>query len=196
MALIGASSASATSTALCTSDAALVCAAGNIYTGHIEATAVNPELLSDLVNVRCEKSVILGNALGLGSAADGKQQLTHLELLDFTGSCQAVPPISVCTVATVKIGLVDLLKTGVNTGTVTSLGSEVRVVCTGVIDCTFGGEPKGSAVGASLPLGSTSLGTITVNKAVLQGKGLLCPEQGLWDAKYTIQLPHEIFITE
>jgi hypothetical protein len=195
MALIGASSASATSTALCTSDAALVCAAGNIYTGHIEGTASNPELLSDLANVTCEKSVILGNALTLGSAADGKQQLTHLELIDFTGNCKTQLGV-VCTVTTVKLGLVDLLKTGVNVGTVTSLGSEVRVVCGSVIDCTFGGEPKGSAVGATLPLGASSLGTITVTKAVLQGKGLLCPEQGLWDAKYTIQLPHEIFITE
>jgi hypothetical protein len=196
MAFIGASSASATSTALCTSDAAAVCAAGNIYTGHIEGLAVEPELLSSLGDVSCLHSVILGNALGLGTGPNGKAQLTHLELIDFTGHCEILVTKVACTVTTITLGLADLLKTGVNTGTVTSLGNEVRVVCLGVINCTFGGEPTGTAVGATLPLSSSSLGTITVLNAPLKGTGPLCPEVGKWDAKYTITLPHELFITE
>lgn len=195
MALLAASTASATSTALCTSDALLVCDSNHIYTGHVEGLAVNPELLSNLATVTCEHSVVLGNALGLASGSDGKSQLTHLELIHFTGKCQTDLGVS-CKVSTVALGLLDLLKTGVNTGTVTSLGSKVRVLCLGVIDCTFGGEPKGSAVGATLPLSSGSLGTITMSQAALTMSGVLCPENALWDAKYTITLPHELFITE
>ncbi|MDX6602508.1 MAG: hypothetical protein QOF13_1710 [Solirubrobacterales bacterium] len=193
MAFIGASSASAQETALCTSDVALVCASP--YTGHIEGVATSaPRLLSNLANVTCENSVILGNALGLASASNGTAQLTHIELIDFTGNCKTELGVS-CTVTTITLGLADLLKTGSNQGTLTSLGNEVRVVCLGVINCTFGGEPSGSAVGASLPLSSSSLGTITVFEAPLTGKGSLCPAVGKWDANYAITLPHELFIT-
>jgi hypothetical protein len=193
--LVNASSAFATNTALCTTHAALACPAGDKYTGHIEGLAIKPELLSNLADVVCDHSVILGNALGLGSAPDGKSQLTHLELIDFTGNCKTLLGVP-CTVTTITIGLVDLLKTGFNSGVVTSLGSKVKVVCGFVLNCTFGGEPQGQAVGSSLPLNTESLGTITVGKAPLTGEGPLCPEQGKWDAKYTIQLPHQVFITE
>lgn len=193
MAFIGASSASATSTALCTSDASLVCAAGNVYTGHIEGLAVNPELLSSITNVTCEHSVILGNALGL---VTGGSQVTHLELIDFTGNCKTSSGTA-CTVTTTALGLVDLLKTAPNLGTATSLNSKVKVVCGFFINCTFGGTPELHVVGSTLPLNTTSsLGALTANKASLSREGGICPSTSEWDAKYTIQLPHELFVTE
>jgi hypothetical protein len=192
MAFIGASSASAQATALCTSDASLVCVSP--YTGHIEGVASTPRLLTNLTNITCENSVILGNALGLASASNGTAQLTHIELIDFTGNCKTELGNG-CTFTTTALGLADLLKTGPNEGTLTSLGNEVRMVCVGVINCTLGGEPTGAAVGASLPLSTSSLGTITVSEAPLTGKGPLCPEVAKWDANYAITLPHELFIT-
>lgn len=194
MAFVVPSSTLAQSTALCTSDASLICAAENIYTGHIEGTASNPRLLSDLANVTCESSVILGNALGLGSAPDGSKQLTHIELIDFTGNCKTELGVK-CTFTAAILGLADLLKSGPNEGTWTSLGNEIAVVCTGVMNCTFGGEPAGAVTGAALPLSTSSLGKILIASAPFMGKGILCPKQGLWDAQYTIQLPHEIFVT-
>jgi hypothetical protein len=194
MAFLGVSSASATDTVLCTVDTEEPCT-NNPYTGHIEGLAVNPELLSNLANVTCGHSIILGNALGLGSGPNGKSQLTHLELIDFTGNCHTTfPEVVSCTVTTIALGLVDLLKTAPNLGLVTSLNNKVRVTCGFLINCTFGGEPTGHALGSTLPLGSTSLGSIVVNEAVLTGEGPLCPEVGKWDAKYTIQLPHALFI--
>jgi hypothetical protein len=192
---VGATSPSppAENTTLCTTDLSEICPTGNIYTGHVEALAVKPELLSNLANVSCEHSVILGNALGLGSAPDEKGQLTHIELIDFTGNCKTDLGVS-CTVTTISLGLADLSMTEANEGLLVSLGNEVKVVCKGVINCTFGGEPHGEVIGASLPLGTSSLASVTFSKASLAGSGLLCPEVVLWDAKYTIQLPHEVFV--
>ncbi|MDX6602944.1 MAG: hypothetical protein QOF13_2146, partial [Solirubrobacterales bacterium] len=44
------------------------------------------------------------------------------------------------------------------------------------------------------PLGASSLATVTFSEAALEGTGTLCPAVGKWDAKYTIQLPHEVFV--
>jgi hypothetical protein len=100
--------------------------------------------------VTCNHSVILGTALEPGSAPDGESQLTHLELIDFSGECKTASGLS-CTVTTVALGLVDLLKTAPNEGLATSLGSKVKVVCGFVLNCTFGGEIDGQAGGRAYP---------------------------------------------
>jgi hypothetical protein len=183
----------ATNTALCKEAGVLVCPVNQIYTGHIEGLAKNPTLLGKFIGftgtVTCEHSLILGNALGLANP-----QITHLELLDFTGNCKSTFG-GTCEVKATKLGLVKLLKTGPNLGTATSENNEVFVKCGGfpTINCTFGGSPVLHAVGTS-----AKAAELTATKAVLTGTGSNCPEgnKGEWDALYEVILPKPLYITE
>jgi hypothetical protein len=186
MAFVGASSAVAGSTALCATHED---PCTTPYTGHIEGLAENPELLSTLANVKCEHSVILGNALGL---VENGPQVTHLELLDFTGDCLTELKEK-CTVTAVKLGLLLLLRTALNKGELEAHDTEVNVHCGLVINCTYGGLPVTKEVEGSV---SGGLGTITAKEVVLtKTGGLLCPKTSKWDAKYTIVLPDPVYIT-
>lgn len=79
MALVGASSAMANGPTVLCKVHEEPCAAANIYTGHFEGLAKNPEVLSPIANIKCNHSVILGNALGLAAP-----QVTHLELVSIS----------------------------------------------------------------------------------------------------------------
>jgi hypothetical protein len=189
MAFVGASSASATNTALCTANE-LVCATGNVYTGHVEALSLSPVLLSSVGNVECEHSVILGNALGLANPL-----VIHLELIDFTGNCHL--GITGCTVVTKALGLLLLLKTGHNVATksLESHGNNVLVNCAGVLHCVYGGLFSVTALGYNDA--TEELAIVHTEKVSLpKVSGLLCPEEGTWDALYKILLPHKIYIAE
>jgi hypothetical protein len=116
------------STSLCTEENN-PCPAARVYTGHIEAFSKNAVLLGKFfgftASLSCGESTILGNALGLANL-----QVTHLELLDFTGCTSTIG--EKCTVTVSELGLVDLLRTAANLGTSTSLNSKVHVVCAGI----------------------------------------------------------------
>jgi hypothetical protein len=193
MALMGASSAMATSTVLCKVNE-LKCPAGSEITGHIEATATNPVLLNSVTNVTCKKSTILGNALGLANPLVG-----HLELVDFTEDCLTEGKTA-CTVTATELGLLLLLKTGPNHGNLIVHNTQVNVKCGFIINCTYSLPLTTEllVLGSKTPLNTTtSLALIHATEEVLNNSGGgFCPETSKWDALYSVQLPHEVFIAE
>jgi hypothetical protein len=195
MAFVGASSAMAESTALCTANE-LPCQSANIYTGHVEATATNPTLKTNVATITCESSTILGNALGLGNPL-----IIHLELLDLIGSCKTAGGTACEFETLTPLGLLSVLKK-LNTmeGTVSFENTWVLVKCGFLIHCEYGGTfTVGTALSSTTPLTTTSLALIhasatTGKKETLAFEG--CPNESVWTALYTIQLPHQIFISE
>jgi hypothetical protein len=198
MAFVGSGSAMAnTSTALC-KVASNPCPAASIYPEgtRIEGLAENPTLLGKFfkidVSIVCEHSVVSGTistAGGLGSPLNGV-----IENLAFTGNCKDSSG-GTCGVAT-NLGTLDLLRTGANVGTATSLGNEAAVVCKGgliTVECVFSGEPKLAAVGTT-----EKAAELTASKAVLVAvSGPKCPDEPRWDALYKIVAPTtSIFINE
>jgi hypothetical protein len=187
MATVGVSSATATSTILCKVNQ-LVCPAADEYTGHFEMLATNPTLLSSVGDLVCERSTILGNALSLASPLVG-----HLELIDFTGNCHI--GLTSCTITTKALGLVLLLKTGPNVGSLESHGNNVLLNCAGILHCVYGGLFSTTALGYNDA--TEELATVHTNEVSLpKVSGLLCPERGNWDALYKVLLPHKIYISE
>jgi hypothetical protein len=196
MTLLGVSSASATSTALCSIDATLVCAAGNIYTGHIEAVATNLQIKSSVGNVHCEHATFLGNALGLANPL-----LLHIELSSFI-NCLDLTFGTGCTITAEELGLWVVLKTAPNLAEAKLNSIKVRLNCPSLgLNCVYT-KPATALhiVGSTLPLvsgGTTSLAKITATEVSLENTGGgFCPATSKWTATYFIQLPHEIFIAE
>jgi hypothetical protein len=194
LALLGASSAMAnTSTSLC-KVSTNPCPAASLYASGtlVEGLATKPVLLGTFLGitgtVECEHSVVSGKT----NAALGNPLVGTINSITFTGNCHSTFGGS-CTVTTAKTGTLDLLRTGSNVGTATSLGNEVKVSCSGFpsIECTFGGEPQLSVVGSPTK-------TLTATNAKLVAvKGSACPANPQWDAKYSIIQPTgSVFINE
>jgi len=201
MALVGAGSAMAnTPTALCKENknpcpAAALYPAGTL----IEGLATNPILLGTFFGltgtVECEHSVVSGKTEAARSGKEKEKNLPlvgKIEKITFTGNCHSTFG-GTCTVTTVKMGKLDLLRLSANLATATSLGNEVKVSCNGfpTIECIFGGEPQ-------LHVEGSPAKTLTATKAALKAvSGSACPTNPQWDAKYTIINPAgSIFITE
>lgn len=186
-AFVGTSSATAGPTVLCKKSEA-PCEAANIYTGHFEAVAENPTFLTTSGDVSCDESVLLGNALGLGSPL-----LIHLELLTFSGDCLLDESTTACEVVATGLGLLLLLRTAANLGFVQS-HAKVLVNCPGAaIHCPYGGLPLFHAAGSP---NKETLATITANEVLLEhGESLFCPEETKFDAEYKVQLPDPIVIS-
>jgi hypothetical protein len=183
MAFVGTASALAEgSTAACRANET-PCSAENLYTGHAEGAATNVILLTNLTNVACSESHILGNILGLSNPAIG-----HLELFTFT-SCKTSSGTP-CTVKTISLGLIEVLRTGENLGIGTSNGgTEERVTCGFIIDCVYGGKPTLHIEGGEHP-------TLEANGSLLLGTGgSVCPEQAELDALYELVLPETLYIS-
>lgn len=187
LALIGPSTAAAGQTALCEKSEA-PCAAANIYTGHFEAVAENPTFLTTSGDITCDQSVLLGNALGLGSPL-----LIHLELLTFSGDCLLNESTTECEVVATGLGLLLLLRTVANLGFVQS-HAKVLVNCPNAsLHCPYGGLPLFHAEGS--PNGA-ALAAITADEVLLEhGESLFCPEETKFDAEYEVQLPDPIVIS-
>jgi hypothetical protein len=188
MAFVGASSAMANEeTALCDEHTSLTCGAGHVVTGHIEAKATHALLKTSFGNVLCTGSHLLANALGLA-----KPQVSHVELFSFTG-CKELTFNTGCTVTTVKLGLLLLLKTALNLGTLESHDNEVLVSCTSIgLHCIYGGLPVVHAEGTTA---TTMLPKITATEAVLTSTGGgFCPASSKWTATYSITLPDLLYI--
>lgn len=193
MAFVGVGSAMATgSTALC-KVSTNPCPAASLYPAGtlVEGLAVSPKLLGTFAGftgtVECEHSVVAGKT----SSALANPLKGTITSISFTGNCHSTFGGS-CEVTTVKTGELDLLRTGANVGTATSLGNEVHVKCGGfpTVECTFGGEPALSATGSPTK-------TLVAKEAVLSGTGSACPGSPRWDATYSLISPTgEIFITE
>lgn len=187
VAAVGVSSASAGNTALCDEHVELACPAGHVITGHIEGTANEALLLTSLLNVECNNSALLGNALGLASP-----QVTHVESFTFS-ECVRTDNGKACEATATALGTLLTLKTGLNLGTVEAHGTNVLVKCGTFLHCVYGGLPKLHATGSE----GGSLGVIETTESTVLTKisGFLCPSTSSWDAEYVIALPDEGYIT-
>lgn len=190
MAFIGASSASATSTVLC-SENVLVCpAAKKIEHATVTGLSTNALLLTNVANVKCTHSVISGTVLLLASPLVG-----HISLIDFTGCTESIFG-SKCTVTTNNAGLLNLLKTAPNTGTLSAEGAEALVNCSTIgLHCVYGNPTTSLSVKGSEGTGLASITATGVALPKLKG-GLFCPETSFWDATYTVTTPDPVYIAE
>jgi hypothetical protein len=188
MAFVGASSAMAESTVLC-STTENPCASHALTNTHVEGkTAVGADttLVAGSLTVLCTEtggvpaSIILGEVLTLAAPLIG-----HFSLIDFNNCKRGT---EACEVNTIKLGLLELLRNGGDSGTAKSSGSEVLVKCGSFIHCVYGGTPSLTAAGGAP-------GTITATNAVLTVvSGFFCPEESKWTATYTIALPNPVHI--
>jgi hypothetical protein len=180
MAFVGATSAMAESTQLCSVDTlGAACPAGSAVTS-IHATAEAneakkipaPELLTSISNVKCEKILETATALALGAP-----QIFHVTLLDYI-NCT-------CTVTPETLGLIEVLKEGNELATVKGVGFVIKVECSG-FTCWYG-----SATGHGLgPLVTGDNGHVTFTEAVANKvKGLFCPSESKLDALFINSTP-------
>jgi len=174
MALIGAASATAGNTAMCSTNngGELTCPAEKQVTS-FHAVALNSSFLSTVGTVTCKEALAEGSILGLAAP-----QISHLTKFNWTG-CTG-PGGILCTVTTTKLGLILFLKTAANLGTVVYDNLVFRIVCAPLIDCEY--TPVGAThlLGSTLPLlGGESNGGFGGTKVTLADAGLMdapCPE--------------------
>lgn len=209
MALVGASSALAESTALCKVNEN-PCALANQYPAgtiieaqllhQTESSAenlknVSPSLLlgPNLVEeVRCWESSASGETTtGLATPLEGK--LTGLSF----GHCFHKTGVG-CTVTVNQLGTLTLLKTGANLGEAKVNGVLVTVVCgvsPVVLECVYKTEALPMAAKGTGPLGEVAELTADHAKLTKEGIGISCPSEGFFDAKYEIVEPAAGYIT-
>jgi hypothetical protein len=187
MAFLGASSASAGTTALCKKHEN-PCAAANIYTGHIEAVAEGPQLLTNATTIQCKKALFLGFALGLANPLT-----IHVEKFEFFDDCLTTEG-NACEFKTLELGLALLLRTAANLGTLTLHDTKVLVSCPQeFIHCVYGGLPVFHMEGSPT---KESLATILSNEVLWEhGESLFCPMESKLDATFKVTLPDPIVIS-
>lgn len=177
-AFIGPPSASATWTVLCKTSEPLACPAANeIVLKKVHFVALDGKLLSSLGTILCEEALIVAETLHLA-----KPLLIHpSELVYKVCSLGSTS----CEVKTTHLGLLHLLKIGVDIGELLDLeegGSftRVSVVCGKLVNCEYEGQGLvGEAVG-----GNPS--TVTYKESVVNkvAGGFLCPETSKLDAVF------------
>jgi hypothetical protein len=175
MAFLGASSAMAGNTQLCSADES-PCAAGNVI-AHVHeqtATGAPATLLSSLGNITCT-ALFLGLTLGSGAPLVIHGNFTYTGCLRNGSSC-TVTEVSTST-------LLNVLRTESEKATLTGSG-EVNVHCGLFINCTYDGEGlEGSAQGALLAGGTQEW---VINGATVHHVGGgICPETGKLDIRMT-----------
>lgn len=187
VAIIGASSAAAETTALCKKHEN-PCAAANIYVGHFDAVAANPVFLTSLTNITCKKAHLLGYALGLGNPLT-----IHLEAFNFAEDCLTTAGDE-CVVNPIELGLALLLRTGSNLGSLQLHDTKVLVSCpASFIHCVYGGLPVFHVIGSP---NKEALASVHANEVPLEhGEGFFCPEETKLDALYKVVLPDPIVIS-
>ena len=197
MAFIGASTASATTTALCKVNEDPCNVANQLDEVHAVNVGTLPQLLSSLPTVLC-LSVLAQAAVDKGLLGNP----LHLQAtLSFTG-CGTNAAHSNCTVTVLEQPALNLLKTAANKGTITADPAKQGVVelkCTliGVtVDCDYsGGELTFPVTGAT----GTNKGQIVANATpakltkALGGFGFVCPENSTLDG--TLESLTNVFIS-
>jgi hypothetical protein len=187
MAFVGAGSAMAESTALCSSDpgtgATAVCPSGNLLT-HVHEETLSGAKAKLLSSITVECSVLL---LGdtLSSLANPLVIHAHLTYNE-CGSC-AVEETS-------ADALVTVLKLGHETSDVT-IDAGVYVDCGTFLECEYDGEgQKGTGKGPLLS--SETNGSVVFTNQVLHktGGGFFCPKEAKLDIIIT-PLPNPVYIT-
>jgi hypothetical protein len=188
MAFIGASSASAAHTALCSANEAL-CAESNLVK-HVHMTSTANELLANFVgapvNVTCEFVLALLHVEGAALANPLVLRLLQLIWQD----CEANGG-QACEVSTLSFGTFLVLRSAEDRqlGTAQSHGTNVNVSCGPLINCTYGGLPTLDLEGAGHTEGAGN-GKVTAGGIeVEQQSGLLCPPTANWHAEFSPLVP-------
>ncbi len=173
VAFVGAASASATLTQLCNAHVASTCS--------LPATSVSMTnegvgtLLTEVVDILC--LTISGSGTPL---AAGSPQQIHITSLSFTG-CGTKSAHNNCTVSVLEMPLANLLKTGLDEGTLTGTSGLTLVECENIdifgidIHCVY--EIAGlqfSAGGQHLTANETAIN-------IVEGE-FICPEESFLDA--------------
>jgi len=167
MALVGVTSASATSTQLCTAHTGLTCSspASSI---HLVNEGVF-RLLNELNPVLCLNVLIDATPLALGSP-----QSLHASSLALE-NCGTNSTHDNCEITVEELPLFNLLKTGLDEGSLTATNGQIYVICEQVlgwmtIECTFDSTGLLLAVAA---------GHATANQTPITevGNSPLCPSQ-------------------
>jgi hypothetical protein len=172
MAFVGATSASATNTQLCSAHTGLTCGAGNAVTSHhlVLASGTVGEILA-AIDILCLGILIEATPLGLGNP-----QAIHSLSQTYSG-CGTGSGHNNCMVS-VSEGqqpLLDLLKTGLDAGVLTALSGQTRLVCSNIgLDCLY------DIAGMEFEVGG---GHLTANETGLTELGgkFFCPDEGLLD---------------
>jgi len=169
------------------------CEAKDQVTGLHLVTAKPPVLYNTIANIECESS--LGTATAKRPGEPQELQVTKLTWEE----CHTQGAADNCTVTSEALPTIDLERTALNLGTVTTLGLEIGVECLilGLIelDCVYGNEATLEVEGA-LHKEETGHGMFTASKVELpklEGSGH-CPESVKWDALYE-PLEH-LYVTE
>ena len=170
MAFIGATSASALkSTQLCTAHTALTCS--NPVTS-VSMINQGPLKILGSIDVICDSAALTATSLGLA-----KPQPIHILSLSL-GSCET-DSNDPCTVTVSELPLSDLLKTGLDQGTITGLNGKTFVFCEGAI---FGGdlECEYDAAGLEFSVGAQH---VTANETPVDeiGSDFFCPNEPTLD---------------
>jgi hypothetical protein len=195
MALVGTTSASATSTVLCEVLEGLECPAGKeieLEKIHLANSTLpggpgtpegTPTLLNSTADVLCLTVLVEAEALDLGES-----QVIHALKQEFSG-CGTNSAHTNCTVATEELPLFHLLKIGEDEGSVLGLNGKVRVKCTIFgflkINCVFllenllftGKGPKASKT----TYGDVDAKEIPKEPPIKSEGGGLCPETSSLD---------------
>jgi hypothetical protein len=183
MAFVGATSASATSTQLCTEHnvgSGLACAGGKeVLKVHqvLPAGAVGKLLAA--INVLCLGFLVeadVTNAAGVAGAlvTTGPQKITSITQT-FTG-CGTGALHNNCEVSTVQQPVFNLLKSGLDAGVLSAVSGQVRLVCPNLgLNCLYDVE------GMEFSAGGGHLTAEETPVTELGGK-FFCPDEGKLDA--------------
>ncbi len=171
MAFVGATSASALNTQLCTTHTSLTCGSAATSVHWVLAPGTIWKLLG-AIDILCLGFLVEATALGLGNP-----QLVHSLSQSFTG-CGTGSPHNNCTMS-IPIGqqpLFNLAKTGLDAGVLTAASGQTRLVCSNIgLDCLYDAEGMEFEVGA---------GHLTANETGVTELGgkFFCPVENLLDA--------------
>ncbi len=131
-------------------------------------------LLTDLVNVLCLTISVSGTPLGLA-----KPQQVHITALSFT-NCGTKSAHSNCQVTVLELPLSNLLKTGLDAGTIAGTNGETLVNCDNIdifgidIHCIY------DFTGLEFAVGAQHLTADDTSVSFVEGGGL-CPEESFLD---------------
>jgi len=178
MAFVGASSASATFTQLCVRHdfaTGLVCPAGSARTDiHLTlAPGQESRLLSSVATILCLELLIKATALALA----GPQQVHVLE--KFAGGCGSDANHDNCEFIAEELPLSNLLKTGLDEGTLTATNGQLHLICEDVggfidLDCKY------NTTGVLYTVGAQHV-TADKTKVTEVGDKFICPNTSTLD---------------
>lgn len=174
MALIGASSAMAETTALCKVDEDPCAEANQVTEVHYKAEKII--ILTSSMNYECD-ALLSGTVSKLGET-----QTLEAQSLTYTNCNQG------CTRTVTKLGSFSIQRSALELAKISGSGFEISVKCGTTINCSYAFNELNGTVKGSLLTGDN--GHITYEKATLQKLGgFLCPTEAYLDALFVASEP-------